>query len=81
MSVLSPVSVIGEIAPRPILLIYGTNEPALYGARLELAAAGPNAELWEVEGAVHGNYQYVAPEEFEQRVIAFYNRAFDIEDQ
>ncbi|MEO8393006.1 MAG: prolyl oligopeptidase family serine peptidase, partial [Chloroflexota bacterium] len=32
LSVLSPVSVIGKIAPRPILLIYGTNEPSLPGA-------------------------------------------------
>jgi pimeloyl-ACP methyl ester carboxylesterase len=78
LSVLSPVSVIGQIAPRPLLLIYGTGEPARYGGRLELAAAGTNAELWEVEGAGHGNYQYVAPEAFEERVIGFYNRAFGI---
>jgi uncharacterized protein len=78
VSVLSPVSVIGQIAPRPILLIYGTNEPSLPGAHLELAAAGDNAELWEVTGATHGSYWYTAPEEFEERVIAFYDRAFDI---
>ena len=34
MSVLSPISVIGQIAPRPILLIYGTNEPGLDGRAL-----------------------------------------------
>lgn len=78
MAVLSPVSVIGQIAPRPILLIYGTAEPALYGGRLELAAAGTNAELWEVEGAGHGGYWHVDAEAFEQRVIGFYNRAFGI---
>jgi hypothetical protein len=78
MAVLSPISVIGQIAPRPILLIYGTGEPALYGGRLELAAAGPNAELWEVEGAGHGGYWHVGAEEFAQRVVGFYNRAFGI---
>ncbi len=78
MSVLSPISVIGQIAPRPILLIYGTNEPSLPGAHLELAAAGNNAQLWEVPGATHGSYWYTAPEEFEQRVIAFYDSAFGI---
>jgi len=78
LSVLSPISVIGQITPRPILLIYGTAEPALPGARLQLAAAGANAQLWEVPGATHGSYWYTAPEEFERRVIAFYDSAFDI---
>jgi dipeptidyl aminopeptidase/acylaminoacyl peptidase len=78
MSVLSPVSAIGKIAPRPVLLIYGTDEPSLPGARLELAAAGENAELWEVPGATHGSYWYTAPQEFEQRVVAFYDDAFGI---
>ena len=71
MSTLSPVSVIGQIAPRPILLIYGTNEPSLDGARQELAAAGSNAALWEVPGATHGSYLVTAPDEYTRRVIAF----------
>jgi uncharacterized protein len=78
ISVLSPVSAIGQIAPRPVLLIYGTNEPSFYGAHLQLAAAGENAQLWEVPGATHGSYLFTAPEEFEQRVIAFYDSAFNI---
>jgi fermentation-respiration switch protein FrsA (DUF1100 family) len=71
LSVLSPVSVISQIAPRPILLIYGTNEPSFPGAHLELAAAGSNATLWEVPGATHGSYIYTAPEDYRQRVTAF----------
>ncbi len=77
LSVLSPVSVIGQIAPRPILLIYGTNEPSLPGARLELAAAGSNATLWEVAGATHGSYIITAPEEYRQRVTAFITAALN----
>ncbi|MBI1258398.1 MAG: prolyl oligopeptidase family serine peptidase [Chloroflexi bacterium] len=75
LNVLSPVSVIGKIAPRPILLIYGTNEPSLPGARLELAAAGSNAALWEVPGATHGSYIVTAPDEYRQRVTAFIQEA------
>ena len=75
LSVLSPVSVIGQIAPRPILLIYGTNEPSLPGARLEFAAAGSNATLWEVPGATHGSYIITAPDEYKQRVTAFIQAA------
>jgi pimeloyl-ACP methyl ester carboxylesterase len=72
------VSVIGQISPRPILLIYGTAEPSLRGGQLELVAAGENAELWEVPGATHGTYQFDAPEEFERRVVGFYDKAFNI---
>ncbi len=75
LSILSPVSVIGQIAPRPILLIYGTNEPGLPGARLQLAAAGSNAQLWEVPGAGHGNYSDVAGDEYRERVSDFMKQA------
>lgn len=72
---LSPVDVIDEIAPRPILLIYGSTEPSLPGAYRQLEAAGDNAELWVVEGAGHGNYASVAPEEYERRTVEFFDRA------
>lgn len=79
ISVLSPISVIERIAPRPILLIYGTDEPGLHGARLQLAAAGSNAELWEVPGAGHGNYLAAAPDEYPRRVVAFMAAALGVE--
>lgn len=72
---LSPVSVIGEIAPRPILLIYGSREVSLSGGRQQRAAAGDNAELWIVEGAGHGTYLSVAPEAYEHRIVTFFDKA------
>lgn len=72
---LSPASVIGQIAPRPILLIYGSREISLAGAREQLAAAGSNAQLWIVEGADHGTYLAVAPQEYETRVVTFFDSA------
>jgi fermentation-respiration switch protein FrsA (DUF1100 family) len=72
---LSPVDVIGDIAPRPILLIYGSHEVSLPGGRHQKAAAGDNAKLWIVEGAGHGNYVDVASEEYERRVITFFDEA------
>jgi pimeloyl-ACP methyl ester carboxylesterase len=72
---LSPVAVIGQITPRPILLIYGSREVSLPGGRQQLAAAGDNAQLWVVEGAGHGNYLAVAPTAYETRVTAFFNKA------
>jgi pimeloyl-ACP methyl ester carboxylesterase len=72
---LSPLTVIGNIEPRPILLIYGTEEHSLGGAYKQLDAAGETAELWVVQGADHGGYLDVASMEYEQRVIAFFDRA------
>jgi hypothetical protein len=72
---LSPVSEIGKIAPRPILLIYGAREPSLAGGRQQLAAAGTHTMLWVVEGAGHGQYLQVAPEEYESRIVDFFDEA------
>lgn len=69
---LSPLNAIHQIAPRPILLIYGSLEITLPGAYQMLERAGTNAELWVVEGSDHGGYLMVAREEFEQRVATFH---------
>lgn len=74
MDVLAPVEVIGQIAPRPILLIYGSREVSLAGARQQLAAAGKQADLWVVPEAGHGNYLDVAPEAYEARLITFFDQ-------
>ena len=79
ISVLSPLDNIVKIPPRPILLVYGTLEPSLPGARLELAAAKQalattDATLWEVENSGHGGYLSVAHDEWEKRVIGFFDR-------
>ncbi|NDJ60427.1 MAG: prolyl oligopeptidase family serine peptidase [Chloroflexi bacterium] len=75
MNNLKPIAVIDTIAPRPILLVYGTNEPALDGGRLQAQAGGPNTALWEVPGAGHGNYLAVAPDAYPQRLITFMDAA------
>jgi uncharacterized protein len=76
ISVLSPISVIGQIAPRPILLVYGTAEPGLRGARLQLSEAGANAQLWEIPGAGHGNYIETAGRDaYAARVLGFMDEA------
>lgn len=76
IGVLSPIAAIGRIAPRPILLVYGTHEPGLRGARLQLAEAGANAQLWEVPGAGHGNYIAAAGHDaYAARVLGFMDAA------
>ncbi len=70
----SPVSVIGQIAPRPILLIYGEHE-AVNGQALYEAAHEPK-DLWVVPGAGHAGYYYAQPEEYRQRILTFFDTVF-----
>lgn len=72
---LSPISSIADIAPRPILLIYGSKESSLAGAYQQLEAAGDNAELWVVDDAGHGDYiSVVGDDVYFGRVQAFYDK-------
>lgn len=72
----SPISVIDRISPRPLLLIYGELETGETRPREQLARAGEPKDLWIVPGARHGEYLDVAAEEWEQRVVAFFDGAF-----
>lgn len=70
-ALVSPVTDISRISPRPVLLIYGEHEAERGGAELLFNAARDPKELWIVPGAGHGGYIGAAPQEYERRVIAF----------
>ena len=75
LQTLKPIDWIDRLGSRPLLLIYGSTEVSLPGARQMLDRAqesGVPAELWVVDGAGHGNYLYIAPDEYRQRVIGFH---------
>jgi dienelactone hydrolase len=82
ISVLSPITAIPNIAPRPILLIYGTDEPGLRGAMQQVDAAnraGGRAELWTIDGAGHGGYVGAAGAAlYAARVAAFMDAALRV---
>ena len=72
---------IGGIAPRPVMLVGGGTEIAMVGseaARVEwyAAAAGPNAQVWVIEEALHCNGPQRQPEEYARRMVEFFDRAF-----
>lgn len=67
----SPVDAIGQISPRPVLLIYGEYEAS--SGQLLYAAANDPKELWIVEGAGHGGYRAAAPDDYERRIRAFFD--------
>jgi len=71
----SPITDVGRIGPRPVLLVYGEHEAERGGAQLPYDAAREPKELWIVPGAGHGGYIGAAPQEYERRVIAFFGQA------
>ena len=80
-AVLNAIDAIGHVPPRPILLIYGSDETSLDGARamyalLRAAAPDAMAALWVVPGAGHGAYIQAAGEDtYMQRALALYDCA------
>ncbi len=75
---LSPVAVIGKLAPRPVLLIHGTKDPTIPQEDSKVlyeAAKGPK-ELWLIDGAEHVAGFYVNPQGYAHRVIRFFQDAF-----
>jgi fermentation-respiration switch protein FrsA (DUF1100 family) len=70
----SPIDDLPAISPRPILLIYGESEIASGRAYDQFAAASQPKELWVVPGGDHGRNYAQSPAEYEQRVLAFFDR-------
>jgi uncharacterized protein len=66
-----PIDDLAQINPRPVLLIYGEMEaePGLS----QYQANGENSTLWIVPGGSHGKNHLVAPQEYQQRLLNFFN--------
>ena len=68
---LTPINVLDEIAPRPILFVYGTSENIDAGRQM-FAVAESHAQMWEPTGSTHGSYLRDYPEETRTRVGGFH---------
>jgi uncharacterized protein len=67
---------VGEIAPRPLMLIAAPNSG--HGEELNRdyhAAAGANSTLWEIPESRHMRGIEARPAEYERRVVGFFDRA------
>jgi fermentation-respiration switch protein FrsA (DUF1100 family) len=67
---------VARIAPRPVFLIFSTNGQG--GEQLSseyYAAAGEPKELWEIPDAGHVGGMTAHPEEYERRVVGFFDGA------
>ncbi len=74
LSQASPLPTAGQIAPRPVLLVHGSDDPFVPLADQDaiFAALGEPKELWRVEGAGHREAHDLDPEAYTQRVIGFF---------
>jgi len=75
MDLLRPVDRIGDLSPRPIMIIQGEADrmiPADSAQRL-FEAAGDPKYLWTEAGVNHVGMQSILPEKYEEKVIGFFN--------
>ena len=72
----APIDVVADIAPRPLLIMHGTDDGAIpYRQSEELyARAGEPKELWIVEGGEHAMLYNSHPDEWRTRVLGFLAR-------
>jgi fermentation-respiration switch protein FrsA (DUF1100 family) len=69
-----PVRWVGRISPRPILFVHAGRDQYLPDFDDLYAAARPSKEVWYVPEAGHTKVSEVLPEEFQRRVIAFFDQ-------
>lgn len=69
-----PIEVVAKINPRPIFFIAGEYEAEANRTQAQFDAAGQPKELWLVPEVNHGGYGARWPEEYENRIVEFFNR-------
>ena len=76
----SPLDAVGMLNGRPLFITHGTADSRLsvdYGHRLEAAvrADGGSVESWYIDGAGHTESMLTDTEEYERRLVAFFEAA------
>ena len=71
----STLKALPEVAPRPVLLVFGENEMKRARGWEQFEASGDSSELWVVPGAGHGEYRDRDPFEYETRIVDFFNHS------
>lgn len=69
-----PIDSVVKISPRPLFFIAGEREAEANQTQAQFEAAGPPKDLWLVPQVGHGGYGDRWPEEYERRVVEFFNQ-------
>jgi len=72
-----PVNVVGQIAPRPLLVIHGTEDRRILESQVRrlFAAASEPKSLWLVPGATHNSIRTPVLDDLVPRVVGFMDGA------
>ena len=73
----SPVNDLPALSPRPLLLIFGEKEIANNRGYDQFAAAREPKQMWVAPGVGHGGYNQAWPDEYEARIIQFFDGALE----
>ncbi len=67
---------VANISPRPILILHSISDIAISpnSGELLFAAASEPKELWQLDGVDHAAFDTQRPEEFENKVLEFFNQ-------
>lgn len=68
-----PIDSVAKISPRPLFFIAGEHEAGANRTQAQFEAAGQPKELWLVPQVGHGGYGDRWPEEYERRIVSFFN--------
>ena len=76
---IEPIRAIGSLAPRPLLIIQGTEDRIVdpEDSLLLFQAASEPKALWRLDGVDHVAARATEPDEYRRRVIALFERALD----
>ncbi len=68
-----PIDVVGQIAPRPILFMHGTEDVIIPFQHIEALyeQAGEPKMLYRIPGGQHGNLFSIDPDKYQQQVLDF----------
>jgi len=73
-----PIEEIVEVAPRPIMIIHcSVDEDVRFWHAEQLMEAVPDAETWVMDACEHADIYRDYPEEYEERVIPFFEENLD----
>lgn len=68
----SPLEVVSDIAPRPLLLAHGTADQVIHVSHTHaLHQAAPHSQLWIAEGAKHAALVDTHRKEWKRRIVRF----------
>ena len=74
--IIDPVRWIGQVAPRPLLVVFGDRDVITPAAEVNLLLmrAGEPKDVWRVPEAAHRTVQAQRPEEYQRRITDFFTK-------